>query len=312
MLDVRRMRILREVALRGTIAAAAEALHMTGPAVSQHLAALERESGTKLVEREGRSVRLTAAARTLIAHTETILAQLEAAEADLAAGEARYGGELRLAAFPTFAVLLAPVLRALRAAMPGVAVGVRELEPEQSLAALRVGDLELAIAHEYDHVPRRGEDAVQRVELLREPMLVALPEDHPLAGEPVALADLVGEPGWVLPVAGSTCHEEVVRMCALAGFAPRAASQAHDYRVTLTLVRAGGVAVVPGLAVLEPPEGVALAAPADVAGQRVTFAAVRRGSARRPSIARALEALREVSATAAAPFAWGDIDGFRE
>ena len=294
MLDVRRLRVLREVALRGTIAAAAEALHLTGPAVSQQLAALERESGVTLLERDGRSVRLTAAARMLVAHTETILAQLEAAEADLAAGEGRFGGSLRLAAFPTFAARLAPVLRDIGAAMPRVQLGVRELEPEQSLDAVRVDAVDIAIAHEYDRVPRRVDAPLHITELLREPMLVALPRDHPLAGGPVALRDLAGEGGWIAPPTGLTCHEEVRRMCADAGFEPQIASHAYTYEVTLALVAAGGVALVPQLGALEPPDGVVVTAPSDVTAWRRTFAAVRRGSAHRPSIALALEALVEL------------------
>jgi DNA-binding transcriptional LysR family regulator len=291
MLEVRRLRILREVAVRGTIRAAAEALHLTGPAVSQQLAALEREAGVTLLEREGRSVRLTAAALTLVAHAETILAQLEAAEADLAAGEGRFGGELRLGAFPSFAVRLGPLVRDLAQAMPHVRIGVRELEPEAALDRLRVGELDVAVAHEYDHVPRRGDDSLHATSLFSEPLLLALPAGHPLAGGPVALADLAGHPGWIAPPEGLTCHQEVLRMCAAAGFAPRIASLAYGYDVTLALVAAGGVALVPELAVAAAPDGVVLREPSDVAGRRHVFAAVRRGSAHRPSIARALDGL---------------------
>ena len=291
MLDVRQLRVLREVALRGTIAAAAEALHLTGPAVSQQLAALEREAGVVLLERDGRSVRLTAAAETLVAHTETILAQLEAAEADLAVGEGRYGGDLRIAAFPTFARRLTPVLRELSEAMPGVRLGVRELEPEQSLAALRTGEVEVAVAHEYSHVPRRGERGLQRSVLFREPLLLALPAGHPRAAPAVALADVADEPGWITPPAGLTCHDEVRLACAAAGFEPRVAGVAYSYDVTLALVAAGGVALVPQTAVVEARDDVVLARTTDVRAWREVFAAVRRGSAHRPSIARALSAL---------------------
>jgi DNA-binding transcriptional LysR family regulator len=300
MLDVRRLRILREVALRGTIAAAAEALHLTGPAVSQQLAALEREAGVVLLERDGRSVRLTAAAESLVAHTETILAQIEAAEADLAAGEGRFGGDLRIAAFPTFARRLTPVLRELAEAMPGVRLGVRELEPEQGLAALRTGEVEVAVAHEYRHVPRRGEPGVQRTVLFREPLLLALPAAHPRAAPELALADVADAPGWVVPPPGLTCHDEVRLACAAAGFEPRVASVAYSYDVTLALVAAGGVALVPESAAAQPPEDVVLARPTDVEAWREVFAAVRRGSAHRPSIARALRSLSE-TASAAAP-----------
>jgi len=291
MLDVRRLKVLREVALRGTITAAAEALHLTGPAVSQQLAALEREAGVVLLERDGRSVRLTAAAESLVAHTETILAQIEAAEADLAAGEGRYGGDLRIAAFPTFARRLTPVLRELQASMPGVRLGVRELEPEQSLAALRMGEVEVAVAHEYSHVPRRGERGVQRTVLFREPLLLALPTGHPHAAAAVALADVADDPGWVVPPPGLTCHDEVRLACAAAGFEPRVASVAYSYDVTLALVAAGGVGLVPESAVVVPGDDVVLARTTDVSPWREVFAAVRRGSSHRPSVALALSAL---------------------
>jgi DNA-binding transcriptional LysR family regulator len=299
MLDVRRLKVLREVALRGTIAAAAEALHLTGPAVSQQLAALEREAGVVLLERDGRSVRLTAAAESLVAHTETILAQIEAAEADLAAGEGRYGGDLRIAAFPTFARPLTPVLRELAEAMPGVRLGVRELEPEQSLAALRTGEVEVAVAHEYSHVPRRGETGVQRTILFREPLLLALPADDPRASPTVALADVADAPGWIVPPPGLTCHDEVRLACAAAGFEPQVASIAYSYDVTLALVAAGGVALVPETAAVDARDDVVLARPADVPAWREVFAAVRRGSAHRPSIARALRSLSERACGAA-------------
>jgi DNA-binding transcriptional LysR family regulator len=292
-LDVRRMRVLRQVSHDGTVAAAARSLHMTGPAISQHLHALEREAGAKLLERDGRTLRLTAAARTLVAHTETILAQIEAAEADLAAGEGRYGGDLRIAAFPTFARRLTPVLRELAEAMPGVRLGVRELEPEQSLAALRTGEVEVAVAHEYSHVPRRAEPGVQRTILFREPLLLALPADDPRAAPAVALADVADAPGWIVPPPGLTCHDEVRLACAAAGFEPQVASIAYSYDVTLALVAAGGVALVPETAALDARDDVVLARPADVPAWREVFAVVRRGSAHRPSIARALRSLSE-------------------
>ena len=253
MLDVRRLRVLREVAVRGSVKGAAEALHMTGPAVSQQIAALERESGTTVVEREGRSVRLTAAGLTLVAHTETILAQLEAAEADLAAGEARFGGALRVAAFPTFAVLLGPLVRELGEAMPQVRIGVRELEPEDGLAAVRLGEVEIAIVHEYDRVPRRAEESLQATPLLREPLLVALPAGHPRAGPGVRLRDLAAERRWIVPPAGLTCRQEVVRMCAAAGFEPNVASEAYGYDVTLALVAAARAPPASGRARRRPP-----------------------------------------------------------
>ena len=140
MLDVRRLRVLRQVAHDGTIAEAARSLHMTGPAISQHLHALEREAGAKLLERDGRTLRLTAAAQTLVAHTETILAQLELAQADLDASEARFGGELRVAAFPTAALtLLAPAVGSLLALHPRAPRAGRRARARRRAAAAAGG-----------------------------------------------------------------------------------------------------------------------------------------------------------------------------
>src|SRR3954452_23911907 len=175
MLDVRRLRVLRQLALDGTIAGAARSLHMTGPAVSQHLHALEREAGAKLLERDGRTLRLTPAAQTLVAHTEPILAQLQRAQADLDASEARFGDELRVAAFPTAALaLLAPAVGKLLAEHPALRVRVDELQPDDALPRLQAGDLDLVIAHSSDRVPRRIDVSLETPELLREPLWLAV------------------------------------------------------------------------------------------------------------------------------------------
>jgi DNA-binding transcriptional LysR family regulator len=296
-LDVRRLQALRELAARGTVVAAADALHLTPPAVSQQLAALEREAGVKLLRREGRNVRLTEAGHQLVAHAEVIHAQLEAAEADLAAGEGQFGSELSIAAFPTaIGRFGGDLLAALRELDPRLIVRVCELEPEDSLGRLRTGDVDLAIAHEYDRVPRRATPGTERIELLTEPMLLALADDHPRAREGVALADLADDPHWVLPPApGVTCRDAVLRMCAQAGFSPSIASEAYSYEATMVLVSAGGVALVPALACATAPPGVQVFAPSDVDGRRIIFAAVRRGSIRRPSVAAAIAALRDVA-----------------
>jgi DNA-binding transcriptional LysR family regulator len=292
-LDVRRLQALRELAARGTVAAAAEALHLTAPAVSQQLAALEREAGVKLLRREGRNVRLTEAGRHLVAHAEVIHAQLEAAEADLAAGEGVFGSELSVAAFPTAIRRFgAGLLEHLGRVDPRLVVRMRELEPEESLGLLRTGDVDLAIAHEYDCVPRRAAAGIERFELLREPMLLALGEAHPCCREGVALAELADDPRWILPPApGVTCRDAVLRMCAQAGFSPLVASEAYSYEATLVLVAAGGVALIPEMGVAAEVPGVRVLVPSDVQGRRVIFAAARRGSAARPSVAAALDSL---------------------
>ena len=138
MLNVTRLRMLREVAARGTISAAAEALFMTPSAVSQQMGILEREAGTALLERRGRSVQLTDAGVKLVSNTERILAELERAEADLAAASRGVVGRVRVSAFPTGArALLVPALLALRDRHPNLRVSMVDLEPEESLPALK-------------------------------------------------------------------------------------------------------------------------------------------------------------------------------
>ncbi len=275
-LDVRRLRVLRQVAHEGTIASAARSLHMTGPAVSQHLHALERETGAKLLEREGRTLRLTAAAQTLVAHTETILAQLELAQADLDASEGRFGGELRVAAFPTAVrAVLAPALRE----FPRVRVD--ELEPDDALPRLRAGDFDLVIAHAYDRVPRRIDASLETAELFVEPLLLAV-------GGPGERLEDFADAAWIAPPAGMTCAREVERACAAAGFEPQVTSRVLGYEQVLALVAAGvGVALVPQLAATDL-DGVRYV---EVDARRSVFAATRRGSAGRPALMELRDAL---------------------
>src|SRR4051812_32777268 len=206
MLDVRKLRVLRELSERGTIAATAEALSFTPSAISQQLSALERETGVELLAREGRRLALTDAGRRLVARTDAVLAALEAAEADLEASVGEVRGTLALAAFPTAAAtLLPPAIARLRAAHPALEVRVEELEPHESLPALRLGEVDLALAHEYDSIPRRPDPAFVEHPLLDDPLRIALPAGHPhAAGPTVELADLAHE-RWIAGRPGTHC-----------------------------------------------------------------------------------------------------------
>src|SRR5688572_20605653 len=181
MLDVRRMRVLREVAVKGSFSAAAEALSFTQSAVSQQIAALEREAGTTLVQRNARGVRLTEAGEAVVRHTDAILARLAEAEAELEAIAGLRGGRLRMAAFESAASTLMPLaIASFRARYPGVELSLSLLEPDDSLPLLRSGELDLVLTFD----ARRGdgdENGVERVHLLEDPMYLVLPEEHPLA-----------------------------------------------------------------------------------------------------------------------------------
>jgi DNA-binding transcriptional LysR family regulator len=155
MLDVRRLRVLHAVSAYGSVTAAATALGYSAPAVSQQLAALEREVGMRLTERVGRGLELTPAAMILVGHTDVLLARLESAEADLAALKDQVAGQVSLAAFPSAAASFVPAAwAALASAAPQVRLDLTEMEPEESLPAVLRGETDVAVAHEYDLLPR--------------------------------------------------------------------------------------------------------------------------------------------------------------
>jgi DNA-binding transcriptional LysR family regulator len=292
MLDVRKLRVLRELSERGTIAATAEALSFTPSAISQQLSALERETGVELLAREGRRLTLTDAARRLVTRTEAVLAALEAAEADLEASVGEVRGTLALAAFPTAAAtLVPPVLAGLRAEHPALEIRVEELEPHESLPALRLGEIDVALAHEYDSIPRSPDGAFVEQPLMTDPLRIALPAGHPRAGGPVDLADLAGE-RWIAGRPGTHCGTVVTTASRAAGFEPDVVAHGSEFATMLALVAAGlGVAMVPGLATAAGPVPGVVLVDARPALHRRIYAAVRPGSARRAAVAAVLAAL---------------------
>jgi DNA-binding transcriptional LysR family regulator len=244
MLDVRRMRVLREVAVRGSFSAAAEALSFTQSAVSQQIAALEREAGTTLVQRNARGVRLTDAGEALVRHAEAIMARLAEAEAELEAIAGLRGGRLRMATFESAASTLMPLaIAAFREQHPAVELSMSLAEPEDSVPLLRSGDLDLAIVFDTASVP--VDASLDRRHLLEDPMYLALPRDHPLAHRRrVRLDDLAGEP-WVAGSAGCECNRLLARACAAAGYEPRIEFQTDDYTAMQGFVAAGvGVSLI--------------------------------------------------------------------
>ena len=250
MLDVRKLRVLRELSERGTIAATAEALSFTPSAISQQLSALERETGVELLAREGRRLTLTEPARRLVARTDEVLAALEAAEADLEASVGAVRGTIALAAFPTAAAALVPaVVAGLRAEHPALEVRVEELEPHDSLPALRLGEVDVALAHDYDTIPRTPDPAVRRAHADGRPTADRAARGTPARGAARCdLADLAAE-RWIAGRPGTHCGTVVTTAGRAAGFEPEIAAHASEFATMLALVAAGlGVAMVPGLA----------------------------------------------------------------
>jgi len=250
MLHVGRLRVLCEVARRGSFSGAAEALSYTQSAVSQAIARLEAETGATLIVRARGGVRPTAAGTSLVEHAEAIFARIEAAETQLAAVLGIRAGRLRMASFPSAGATLMPLAIArFRARHPDVALTLAEGEPEEIAPRLRAGEFDLALLFEFPGTRERHGARLRTQRLLDDPMLVALPAEHALAGKrALTLADL-REQDWVQTSAPSPCARFVVRSCLAAGFEPKVTFESDDYETVQGLVAAGvGVALIPRLA----------------------------------------------------------------
>src|ERR671937_40243 len=221
MLDVRRMRILREVAARGSFSAAAEALAYTQSAISQQIAALEREVGTKLVERNARGIRLTDAGEALVRHTEAVLANLAEAEAELEAIAGLRGGRVRLASFPSAGSAIVPqAIANFRSRHPAVELSLIEAEPDESLPRLRAGELDVALTYSPSLVNEESLRGLDIEHLLDDPFYLVLPAGHPLASKAkVRLKDLAGEP-WINGTGACPCSATSPARCRLARCRP--------------------------------------------------------------------------------------------
>lgn len=304
MLDVRRMRVLREVALRGSIAAAAEALSFTPSAVSQQVAKLEREAGIALVERGPRSIRLTAAGSALVVHAEAILERLAEAEAEL---QALAGDEpvLRVGSITTAAVSILPdALAHLARLRPDTQVTVVEADPLLSLARLRARELDLAVVFEYDHVPLPADERLELEVLVEEEMRVVVPARHPVARQrAVRLLDLAEET-WIRSTPRSSCHEFTERACRAAGFEPRIGFEFDDYAAMQNLVATGaGVAMAPDMGLTRQNPGVAVRPIAFGTPKRRVLVAHRSGEGSRPAVEAMRAALRAAVADRAGTLA---------
>jgi DNA-binding transcriptional LysR family regulator len=300
-LELRRLRLLRELRERGTIAAVAEALRFTPSAVSQQLAMLEREAGVPLLEPAGRGVRLTDAALVLVDHADALLERAAVAEADLAAAAGTVAGRGRIAAFQSAMLRIAmPAIEALGREAPRLRCEVVEAEPEQSLPALALGDVDLVLGDEWEHQPLRLPEGVERVEVHRDPVRLVLPARHPVLrrhNDAVPLAELAGE-AWTTGHAGIAWEEATQRTCRrLGGFDPDIRHRANDATVSLALVARGlAVTLLPTLPLPPRYKGIAVRPIAEGSVNRAIFAATRAADATRPSTRALVAAVRDVAA----------------
>lgn len=289
MLDVRRLRLLCDLAHLGTIAAVAKSHTYTPSAVSQQLAALEREAGVPLLERTGRRVALTPAGVILVRHAETVLTALEAASAALATARSELSGPLRIGAFPSAVrPLLATALVTLGRDHPALELMVTELDPVAAPEALRERRLDVALVHDYDIMPIEPDHTLDAVPLLDETVFLAVP-----AAGTDTNADPVGNArhaAWIVGSPGTACHAVALQVCRTAGFTPTVRHHADDFAAVLALVAAGqGVSLVPQLAAAPSPPGVRLV---PLAIRRRTRISYRRGATTHPAVAACVTAIR--------------------
>ncbi len=303
MLDVRRLKVLREVAARGSFSAAADALSYTQSAVSQQIAALEREAGTRLVDRSARGVTLTEAGRALVVHADAILGRLADAEAELDAIAGLRGGRLRLTTFATAGATIMPrVIVEFRRRHPGVELSLTPEEPYDGTTILRAGDADIALTIATTFEPHQQDDDVDLVHLLDDPMYLMLAADHPLAGRSrLRLADLAEE-DWILG-ASRTCPDAriLVHACRQAGFEPRISFHSDDYLAIQGFVAAGfGISFIPDLALVAVRDDVVVRSLGARPPMRRVYAATLTGSWASPAKQAMMEVMREVSGEFAA------------
>jgi DNA-binding transcriptional LysR family regulator len=303
----RRLHVLRMVAQCGTVTGAAAALNYTPSGVSQQLRALGRDLGVDLLVQDGRGVRLTPAARVLLDRSEELLSRWEEIRAEVALSAETGGGLLRLSGFSTAAAALLPAVAArVGEVLPACTVRIIEAEPEECFGLLLADQADVAVVVVTSGLPASSDPRFELRYLLEDPLDVLLHQEHPLAGEPaVILRDLADEP-WIMDRPGRTYHQLLQAACVAAGFTPVAAHYASEWDTGAALVGAGlGIALVPRLAHI--PDGYAVVRvplTGDPTPSRRILTGIRRGSDTQPTIATALDILRDLAAdreTAVAP-----------
>ena len=251
MIDAAGMRVMKAIADEGSFTAAAVSLGYSQPAISQMVRRLEERTGTALVERLGRTVRLTEAGAVLARHAGPVLSALEAAESEVASIAGLRAGRIRLMSFPSASSTVVPKALALvKRRYPDIEVTFAEAEPPESIAELRAGSCDLAVAFMYEGV-RDGHSAedlegLTTTTLLEDSVRLAVPSSHPVAGaDSVSMAELA-DAEWI---AGCPrCRGHLVELAAEAGFVPRVAFETEDYVTVQSLVAEGlGVSLIPDL-----------------------------------------------------------------
>jgi DNA-binding transcriptional LysR family regulator len=244
-MDPRRLLTFREVARQRSFSRAAENLSLTQSAVSQQVAALERQLGTRLLDRRPGGLRLTSPGEQLLEHASAIADRLTLADTQIAEEVAAERRELRIGAFPSVLATIVPAaVSALLARAPDLQVSVTEGRTDELVRGVRDGSLHLAVAFQDAHATRREHPGTRRHDLFTEPMVAALPPHHRLRSRgPIALSDLADDP-WT----AASRDGLIARACARAGFTPRIAYLSSDPLSIRAIIAAGlAVALTPRL-----------------------------------------------------------------
>lgn len=287
MLNLHRLRLLRELANRKTLTATAEAFFMSPSAVSQQLALFEREVGVTLLEKEGRGVKLTPLALRLIENSEEIFAAIERAEGELI--DASYGitGTIKMSAFPTGArAIMVPAIAHLKDRHPHLVIDLIDEEPEDSIPMLGSGDLDLVVYYEWTVLPSFPIAGVKTYDLLEENVYLGIPRHHPLANKvgPIHVSDLKNE-NWIAGRESTSMLSIISAATAHAGFTPKVNFHSMDFEVILSAVEAGlGIALVPSLGFINKQYDVTYKTIADLDLHRTVRVAIRKGSEFNPLI----------------------------
>lgn len=299
MLDLRRLHVLREFGLRGTITATASALGYTPSAVSQQLATLERETGVALLDRSPRGAELTDAGRLLVSQAEDILALVEATESVLAEQSDLALGVVVVTAFPTAAVAFSPLLVPTLRQHEEMQLLLRQTLTATGAQQVRSREVDIALVDDWSGLhPGRGPDSgLRHVHLMSDPLVLAVPEGHPLADStrPVVLERLLGE-SWIVAPASERSRYSTDRLLAEVGGLPSTAWEFEGLGTILSLVSRGiGIAAVPALAMVGGPAGLVYRKLPASAPERHVYAVMRSATVRRPAVRVTLDALRSAS-----------------
>ncbi|WP_432246737.1 LysR family transcriptional regulator [Streptomyces sanyensis] len=296
MLDLRRLVLLRDLAAHGTVTAVAELHGVTPSAVSQQLRSLEDESGTRLLERTGRSVHLTPAGRQLADDTEHVLTALEQAQNRLRAGNGEPTGPFRVACFPSaFAPVGAPLGEALESAHRNLRLHLTEAEPEAAVRLLLERRVDLALLYRYTNLATPPYAGVETRALRTDPLVAVLRNDHPAVRPGQGAVDLreLADTEWIMAPRHTSCGDAVLQACRSAGFTPRIRHICTDFSAMIALAAGGGhTALIPHLAAAHLPPMLTARPVTDSTLTRTIETAVRPGTAHEPAVAAGLTALR--------------------